>query len=55
MSLSWTHYANIAKTYNVFLDKGLTSVITELLDLLLMQVDFEKHLLEEWEIAIIIV
>ena len=49
------HYANIAKTYDVFIDKGMTFVITEHLDLLLVQIDFEKHQLEEWEIATIIV
>jgi hypothetical protein len=31
-----------------------TFVITEHLDLSLMQIDFEKHQLEEWEVATII-
>ena len=33
----------------------MTFVITEHLDLSLVQIDFEKHQLEEWEIATIIV
>jgi hypothetical protein len=54
-TLSHIHHANIAKTYDVFLDKGMTFVITEHLDLSILQIDFEKHQLEEWEIATIIV
>ena len=54
-TLSHIHHANIAKTYDVFFDKGMTFVITEHLDLSLVQIDFEKHQLEEWEIATIIV
>jgi hypothetical protein len=53
--LSRIHHANIAKTYDVFFDEGMTSVITEHLDLSLVQIDFEKYQLEEWEIATIIV
>jgi len=41
------YHFNIAKTYNVFVDKGMTFVITKHLDLLLVQINFEKHQLEE--------
>jgi len=42
-TLSHIHYANIAKTYNVFFNKGMTFVITKHLDLSLVQINFEKH------------
>jgi hypothetical protein len=52
--LSQIHHANIAKTYDVYFDDGMTFVITEYLDLSLAQINFEMHQLEEWEMATII-
>lgn len=53
--LSRVHHENIAKTYDIYFDDGMTFIIIEYLDLSLAQVDFAKHQLEEWEIASIII
>jgi serine/threonine protein kinase len=52
--LSSIQHPNIATVYDIYCDDDKVFLITEHLHLSILQLDFQKYELEEWEIATII-
>ena len=52
--LSGIQHPNIATVYDLYCDGDIIFLVTEHLDISISQLEFQKHELEEWEIATII-